>query len=751
MPYEPQIFELPGDVPSPDDVAQRSGADLRAAVDEAVECVARVVGVDPGKVRAKVHKALALPSGGPEDDEDARLALRVLRHWALVPKTFRAAVSRPRAERPEGVGCLPRPRSRAKVAFAVRCGLCGDEVAPGALLGRAKAPQPGYRAMGWLCGHCLLTRRASPRRRDILLRVFHTLFAGDPLELNGPECAVVLAWLDEHPGFDETSAAWSADPLTATLTRLRAGARDNTSQMFLAATTVRTLLALFADAPAETTDTQLLAAVIRHVREWDTNAHGISHSRFGRGAAYRAASLSAADEPVHALLLHGPFDLAVEGTVKDEEPEELAQDDVEPTPADPDDYDEALDGFLDPPVRARQWEVFAPVFATALQARLSVALDALGIPWLYTSPRTGVSWAPEFHLPETGVWLATAPSDVPEDFAAFAARLQPSPSSPAPLALLLLGRLRGPDGRAATRPRLVDSTGVVFDWVRCQCNLVQPAPADTRTVLSCGCVSTTEKETGSLVDDAYGEAAAERLLAAAAGLPNGHQLDDAQGPVARIVLTDRSGTAAAERTCAGASACHPEGIGTGRCAACPGYLCHACEAAPAPAPGGACRSCDPPRLLTPARARAHLNDLIAQLGQRMRLPVRLLHSHFNHRMGLESRAGATPGHLALGLDYVEQALTDPHVLPFTREALDDAGIDALDAEALRREISRRTRPLWHLLGRPYSRIDVEVAVNHVCGVRLRAEATADQLREGLRTLQTWVKEPKRFVDEAVID
>ncbi|WP_432091475.1 hypothetical protein [Streptomyces sp. NRRL F-5630] len=750
MAYEPHIFELPGDVPSPDAIADLSGADLRTAVDEEVERVAALVGAEADKVRAKLHKSLGLPATADcEDDEDARLALRVLRHWRASPKSFRAAVPRPRLERPEGVGCLPRPRSRAKVAVPVRCGLCGDEVPAGALIGRAKAPRPGYRAIGWLCGHCLLTRRARPRRRDVLLRVYHTLFAGDPLELNGPECAVVLAWLDEHPGLDETSAAWSADPLTATLTRLRAGVQDSTPQMFLAATTVRTLLALFAESPAQTTDAQLLAAVIRHVQEWDTNARGISHSRFGRGAAYRAATLAAADESVHVLLSHGPFDLAVEGSVKDEEQEELGHGDAESIPADHDDYDEALDGFLELPARMRRWEVFAPVFATALQARLSVVLDAFDIPWIYTAPDAGAAWTPEFHLPQAGVWLATACSDVPEDFAAFAAHLQPSATSPAPLALLLLGRLRGPDGSAAPRPRLVDSTGTVFDWVRCGCGHVQPAPADARTVLSCGCVTTAEKDS-SLADAAYSEAATERLLAAAAGLPEGLQLDDAQGPAMRSTLTDRSGSTVAERTCAPISACLPGSPGTGRCAACPGYLCHACEAAPAPAPGGACRACDPPRLLTPARARAHLNDLIAQLGQRMRLPVRLLHSHFNHLMNLESRSRATPGHLAIGLDYVEQALADPHCLPFTREALDDASIDALDAGALRREISRRTRPLWHLLGRPYSRIDVEVAVNRACGVRLRADATADQLREGLRTLQTWVKEPKRFMDEAVI-
>ncbi len=53
--------------------------------------------------------------------------------------------------------------------------------------------------MGRLCRRCLYERRDKPRRRDVLLRILHQLFAGISVGLNGFECNVLLAWLTEDP------------------------------------------------------------------------------------------------------------------------------------------------------------------------------------------------------------------------------------------------------------------------------------------------------------------------------------------------------------------------------------------------------------------------------------------------------------------------------------------------------------------------------------------------------------------------
>lgn len=107
--------------------------------------------------------------------------------------------------------------------------------------------------MGWLCRHCLYERREKPRRRDVLLRFFHHLFAGNAVDLNAFECEVLLAWLTEDTAF-AASAPWRKDPLETTLARLRTSAAEGKAATALAVTTARTIIAVLRETPVTSTD-----------------------------------------------------------------------------------------------------------------------------------------------------------------------------------------------------------------------------------------------------------------------------------------------------------------------------------------------------------------------------------------------------------------------------------------------------------------------------------------------------------------
>lgn len=179
------------------------GAKLREQMTKAVDAVSTVVGEDSQTLWGRVLKLLNLPRLSDADDHDLREILRELHACEQEGRSaYRARLRRvTRVDRPGGIGRLPRPRSVKAASAAGTCGLCRDGYGTGELIGRTPFSEGlPYVPMGWLCWHCLVERRQRPRRRDVLLRVFHALFAGDGVGLNGHECGVLLDWLTEEAG-----------------------------------------------------------------------------------------------------------------------------------------------------------------------------------------------------------------------------------------------------------------------------------------------------------------------------------------------------------------------------------------------------------------------------------------------------------------------------------------------------------------------------------------------------------------------
>ncbi|MFJ1958729.1 hypothetical protein ACIOGT_39565 [Streptomyces microflavus] len=178
--------------------------------------------------------------------------------------------------------------------------------------------------MSWLCRHCLLDRREQPRRRDLLIRVFHHLLAGSAVGLNPKECAVLHTWLD-NPAIRQTPA-WQRDPLDATTVRLATSVAEDKPTTWIAYPTASTALRAMAAAEPDHPEARPLQNVLQHVTDWDTNPSGVDTRRYGTGTPYRQQVLRTTPRPTWLSELGGPFflhksfDPAEEGV--GEEPED---------------------------------------------------------------------------------------------------------------------------------------------------------------------------------------------------------------------------------------------------------------------------------------------------------------------------------------------------------------------------------------------------------------------------------------------
>ncbi|MER6198093.1 hypothetical protein ABT234_12105 [Streptomyces sp. NPDC001586] len=299
------------DFPSEGELKTVQAAELARLIEVGVTSLAALLGKPTGQVRTQLGKAAGIKDFARADIDDLREAAQTLR-LRLNEPSVRTPARLPRMQRPTGMGQLPVPRTVKQAAIAMSCGLCADPIKAGEIIGRTRNPKNErlHKTMGWLCQHCLYERREKPRRRDVLLRVFHHLFANNAVDLNAYECAVLSIWLLEDPHVAGT-ASWQRDPLTATIVRLQTSQQEEKATTWIAFPTARTIIHVLREcavtpAPA---DAELLDAITQHLHEWDTNPQGIEHRRYGRGPGFHAQVLQATDRPSVLSERGGPFDL----------------------------------------------------------------------------------------------------------------------------------------------------------------------------------------------------------------------------------------------------------------------------------------------------------------------------------------------------------------------------------------------------------------------------------------------------------
>lgn len=310
------LFGVEHILPRDQETDALAGAALREQANQAVDALSAAVGEDPQTLHGRVLELLRLPRLSDADDHDLREILRELRICEQEGRrAYRARLRRvTRVPRPGGIGRLPRPRSVKGASAPGTCALCGDGYIAGELIGRTQFTEElPHVPIGWLCWHCLVQRREQPRRRDVLMRVFHALFAGvEGVGLNGHECGVVLDWLTEEPTL-ANSKPWAADPLENTLERLRTSVADANPATWLSAQTAHTVIAVLQEAPASphTTlqDSETLEALVQHLAEWETNPAGVRRAQHGTGWRFRERVLQLTAHPTALSERGGPFHL----------------------------------------------------------------------------------------------------------------------------------------------------------------------------------------------------------------------------------------------------------------------------------------------------------------------------------------------------------------------------------------------------------------------------------------------------------
>ncbi|MET9386267.1 hypothetical protein ABZY09_35715 [Streptomyces sp. NPDC002928] len=118
----------------------------------------------------------------------------------------------------------------------------------------------------------------------------------------------------------------TADPLENTLVRLRTSLADGKPTTWLSTQTAHTIIAVLQEAPASTAttvqDAELLAALVQHLAEWETNPAAVPSPRYGTGWRFRQQVLALTKHPTVLSQLGGPFFLYQCKTTKTGQPVE---------------------------------------------------------------------------------------------------------------------------------------------------------------------------------------------------------------------------------------------------------------------------------------------------------------------------------------------------------------------------------------------------------------------------------------------
>lgn len=415
------------------------------------------------------------------------------------------------------------------------------------------------------------------------------------------------------------------------------------------------------------------------------------------------------------------------------------------------------------------YEVVTRYFRTETEARWSVFLDGLEVPYVYAPARFvtagGEAFAPSFWLPEHRIWLVMASSDGPPGWwTPFTQTVGASgPGGDAGLlrdatavreewhGLPLLALTCGHSETSycgcpwPVSDVLVAPGGEVLMWLRCQ-GCGRFVCGAYGQVAPCGCTD------GADHDPRLDEAAhwAEHEVVRAADSPAG-----ATGSSFCLNVIMPVGAQAAEPCEDGCRSLgevlraelpawvHHDldpGFNT-TCVQCPHQLCEACGRRPATDAGEWCPHCAPVPALSKTRARQILNDLAGQAGSAAGLPAREINTLLNRARRLRNRGEFTLHDLAEALTLVEEWTADPRTIPRPAgaTALSEEELDDLEASALRpllntlaARLSGRSRmPIAH----------VQVMLNELMGVAQRGEADDEALREAVGHTQLWLSDP----------
>ncbi|MBP5888736.1 hypothetical protein [Streptomyces scabiei] len=279
---------------------QLHGTELRSLLTTYVGPLAKALHTDIPLVQQRLNDWMDAPSRSEATDEQLRDGILQAAAWLEDPTSYRAFVD-PQVVEPGG---LPAPIHTKPAPADSTCSLCAAPVAAGETIGRMPRPRPPFRAMAWLCAHCLYDRRAKPRLTDVLLRVFHHVFSGSTtVPLNFAEARVMCEALSLVPTETED------EQLRETIAALHAGIEANAPAMLLSSRpALAAVNALRTATPGlDGNDAVTLAAVAEHLAQWERNPSGLDPEQFANRVEWRQAVLRCASAPTTLSERGGPF------------------------------------------------------------------------------------------------------------------------------------------------------------------------------------------------------------------------------------------------------------------------------------------------------------------------------------------------------------------------------------------------------------------------------------------------------------
>ncbi|MFD9687395.1 hypothetical protein ACFWXO_16745 [Kitasatospora sp. NPDC059088] len=305
---DPSTMVIPAPVLREEEIALLDVMEARAEVALRVGRLSKAVGEPIPFVQIRINEAVGAPTREDMDQDQARDALRQVQQWLRSPGTYHQPVAEVAQEPPADwvPGVLPDPAATRAATEGATCDLCAGPVPRGALLGRPPRPQNQQGvALGWLCGHCLTDRRLKPRRRDLVLRIFHAVFLGSGIRFNLYEAEELATWLEETSGPADGRPSADAPELAGIIARLREVVAAEHGTMLSRDAGQSIVQHLRAGLGAGPELEEILDATAQHFRDWSSGGTPAAGSRW----AGRREILLQTPHPTLLSARGGPFAL----------------------------------------------------------------------------------------------------------------------------------------------------------------------------------------------------------------------------------------------------------------------------------------------------------------------------------------------------------------------------------------------------------------------------------------------------------